>query len=76
MMTGTAPRINSPVDIYDMEAVRAEMDRRNAAKHSLATPGTALHGLAQTARKRLRGICRTLRIDAAVLQEATKVCCH
>ena len=61
------------IDITDIEAVCAEMARRDAAKRSLTCPGTLLHGLAQAARRRLRRACRALRIDDFVLQEAVKV---
>ena len=49
------------------------MARRDAAKRSLATPGTVLHGFSQAARRRLRRTCRAFRVDDAVLQAAAKV---
>jgi len=46
-LTGTTPGASNEIDIADIEAVRAEMARRDAAKRVLTSPGTALHGFAQ-----------------------------
>ena len=74
-VAGDAPECNDEIDINDLEAVRAEMARRDSAKRSLATPGSKLHGFAQAARRRLRRICRAMRADDAVLSDAAKASC-